>query len=395
MSLNDYGREYLLLGLRMDKLIDGFVDSYYGPSNLKDLVENEKTFSPKQLLKSCRKLQEQLNNQGFIKERVKFLEKTLGGIETSLNIISGEKLPFLEKVYRLYDIKPELIDDSFFYNLKESLDTIYKDSNPLLERITTFKEKHIIPIKIMENTLKKGFEAIRKKTFNIFPDLLPESEHVSINLVKDKPWNAYNWYLGKGKSRIDINMDTPKSCMVILTLITHEAYPGHHTEHAIKEKQLYIEQQRFEHSILLIPTPESVISEGIGNSAVDVLFSDKEKGDFILDILCHQPLNNNLDILLNQYLAQKKSNKISNNLAILAHVDGWSDDELVKYTKDFEIFTEEDIRQSLKFIRHPMWSTYIFNYSIGETLIKNKFGHHPSPKDFEMLLTHPILPSDL
>jgi hypothetical protein len=395
MSLSDFGREYLLLGLRMDKLIEGFVDSYYGPPELKEKVKNEKPLSPKQLLKSCRSLQEQLNNQGFIKERIKFLHKTLGGIETTLNIISGEKIPFLEKVNRIYDIKPILTEDSFFYKLKNEIESVCEGSGPLLKRINILKKKHEIPVEIIEDTLKEGFDAVRKKTNDIFPELLPEGEQVSFELVKDKPWNAYNWYLGQSKSRIDINTDTPKSCMVLLSLITHEAYPGHHTEHAVKEQKLYIEQERFEHAILLIPTPESVIAEGIGNTAVDVLFSDREKGSFILDKLCHQPSNNNLDILTQQYLAQKKSNIILSNLAILAHEEGYSDDELVKYSMDFEIFVEEDIRQTLKFIKHPIWSSYVFNYSIGETLIKNKFGHHPSPKDFEFLLTHPVLPSDL
>jgi hypothetical protein len=395
MSVNDFGKEYLLLGLRMDKIIEGFVDSYYGPQDLKEKVENEKPASAKRLLKDCIDLQKQLKNQGFIAERIKFLQKTLGGIETSLNVVLGEKIPFIEKVNRIYDIKPELVEDSFFYKLKNDLEAVYGSSGSLLEHINTFKKKHEIPIENMEDILKEGFEAVRNKTNDIFPELLPEGEQVSFKLVNDKPWNAYNWYLGQSKSRIDINTDIPKSCMVTLTLITHEAYPGHHTEHAVKEQKLYIEQKRFEHAILLIPTPESVIAEGIGNTAADVLFSDQEKGNFILDKLCYQPSNNNLDIITQQYLAKKKSNIILSNLAILAYEEGYSDDELVKYSMDFEIFAEEDIRQNLKFIRHPIWSSYVFNYSIGETLIKNKFGHHPSPKDFETLLTHPVLPSDL
>ena len=62
MSSYNFGKEYLLLGLRMDRLIDGFVDAYYGPSELKELVGNEKPFSPKKLLESCKKLQKQLKH---------------------------------------------------------------------------------------------------------------------------------------------------------------------------------------------------------------------------------------------------------------------------------------------------------------------------------------------
>jgi len=395
MSSYNFGKEYLLLGLRMDKLIDGFVDAYYGPTELKELVGNEKPLPPKNLLESCKKLQKKLINEGFIEERVKILEKTLGAIETSLNIKNGKDLPFLEKVNRLYDIKPELIDDSIFYKLKEKLNSVYQGSGPFLDRFKTFWKKHELTIEKLESKCTRALKLTRDKTYELFPDLLPEGEDISINLVKDKPWNAYNWYLGQTISRIEINTDIPKNCMSVLRLITHEAYPGHHTEHAIKEKRLYIEQKRFEHSILLTPTPEAVISEGIGNTAADVLFSDEEKGQLILDELCHDPSNIDLDIIISQYRAQGNINKITNNLAILAHEDGWSDDELVKYALDFEFMTEKEVRQTLKFIRHPLWSTYVFNYSFGESLIKQKFGTHPTPKDFKMLLTHSILPSDL
>jgi len=395
MSSFDFGKEYLLLGLRMGKLIDGFVDAYYGPPELKELVESEQPLSPEKLLESCKKLQNQLINQGFIEERFKFLEKTLEAIEVSLNINLGEDLPFLEKVNKLYDIKPKLIDDSIFYRLAEKLDSVYRGSGTLLERFNAFEKKHEIPIEKLNKTVDHAFKVVGGKTYDVLPDLLPEGEEVSSEFVKDKPWAAYNWYLGDFKSKIEINIDVPVDCVTLLSLITHEAYPGHHTEHVIKEKLLYLEQKRFEHGILLIPIPETVISEGIGNTAADVLFSDKEKGQLIINDFCHKPSSEDLDVLIYRYQIKSKASMLYSNLAILAHEDGWSDDELVKYSLDFGFITEKKVRQALKFMRHPLWSTYIFNYSIGEALIKEKFGKQPSPEDFKLLLTHPILPSDL
>ncbi|MFX0105611.1 MAG: hypothetical protein ACFE75_08980 [Candidatus Hodarchaeota archaeon] len=385
----------MLLGLRMDKLIDGFVDAYYGPSELKELVENEKPVSPKQLLKSCKNLQKQLPGQNFIDERIRFLDKVLGAIETSLDILSGKKMPFLEKVYKLYDIKPKMIHDSLFYKLAEKLDSLYEGSGTFIEHINEFNKNHEIPVEILESILNHACKLVCEKTYKALPDLLPDNEEISFEFVKNKPWGAYNWYLGDFKSKIEINTSTPIDCLTVLKLVTHEAYPGHHTEHAVKEKQLFIEQQRFEHSILLIPTPESVISEGIGNIALDILFTDQEKGQFILDELCHNPSNMDLNVLFAYMQALHKRSLLYNNLAILAHEDGWSDDKLMKYSMNFGFIPEKFIKQILKFIRHPIWSTYVFNYSFGENLIKEKFGKYPSPKDFKMLLTHPILPSDL
>ncbi len=395
MSLNKFGKEYLLLGLRMGKLIDGFVDAYYGPSDLSNIVENEESLTAKDLLESCKQLQNQLNNQDFIGERIQLMRKNLEAIETSLNIFSGKDIPFIEKVSKIYDITPKLVDDSEFYKLSEELKSIFEGSGELSTRIDNFKNSHNLPMNILHEIFVKTSEKIRKRTFNAFPDLLPKGEEISIKIVKDKPWGAYNWYQGNFKSRIDINTDIPLDCVGVLKFITHEAYPGHHTEHAVKEKNLYLDQKRFEHSILLIFTPEAVISEGIGNTAADVLFTDKEKVQFILDEVCHDPSNTNLDLLMKYEQSEGQLLKILNNIAIYAHEDGWSDDELVKYVLDFDLIPEKYIRRQLQTIRHPLWSTYVFNYTYGETLIKHKFGKNPSPKDFQMLLIKPFLPSDL
>ena len=61
----------------------------------------------------------------------------------------------------------------------------------------------------------------------------------------------------------------------------------------------------------------------------------------------------------------------------------------------FDVHSENHIKQQLKFIRDPLWSMYVFTYFIGEKMIKKKYGERPSLDNFEKLLTHPILPSDL
>ena len=36
--LSKFGKDYLLLGLRIGKLIDGYIDGYYGPQEIKELL---------------------------------------------------------------------------------------------------------------------------------------------------------------------------------------------------------------------------------------------------------------------------------------------------------------------------------------------------------------------
>ena len=54
--------------------------------------------------------------------------------------------------------------------------------------------------------------------------------------------------------------------------LAHEGYPGHHTEHALRENRQYRAHGQGEYAIQLINTPESLISEAIATCARGLIF---------------------------------------------------------------------------------------------------------------------------
>ncbi|MFW9872829.1 MAG: hypothetical protein ACFFG0_06980 [Candidatus Thorarchaeota archaeon] len=146
MNLSDFRRDYLFLSLRINKAIEDEVDRkyievYFDPDELQRLVINEKSISPIKLLDTCQKLQEDLNNQGFEKKRVNFLERMLLSMETMLKIRKGEDMPYLKRIRGLYDIEPQLIDDSEIHEITKKLDSIHEGSGTLLSRLTKIRGK--------------------------------------------------------------------------------------------------------------------------------------------------------------------------------------------------------------------------------------------------------------
>ena len=82
--------------------------------------------------------------------------------------------------------------------------------------------------------------------------------------VHDEPWWAFNYYLGHLRSRVVVNSDTLTTASDIVMLASHEVYPGHHTEHvgegaAARRGPRAGSRRR----LLLVPTPQSVVCEGI------------------------------------------------------------------------------------------------------------------------------------
>ena len=86
--LSEFGQEYLLLGLRIGKLIEGYIDAYYGPQKLKEKVDKEDKKSPNVLIEACKNLQRKLPDKSFIDERFNFINKILESMTTSLKILS-------------------------------------------------------------------------------------------------------------------------------------------------------------------------------------------------------------------------------------------------------------------------------------------------------------------
>jgi hypothetical protein len=248
---------------------------------------------------------------------------------------------------------------------------------------------------------KKALNITRGRTKELFIDLLPENEHINIELVKNNnsneaKWAYYNWYMGNFRSRIQVNPNYNMYWTAFLSAAAHEGYPGHHTEFVVKEQKLFRELNQFEHSILLLNSPKLIISEGIANIAVNMLCDYREQADINLRDFCpDSSKEDSLEIIMAQNRVKGKMSLYLHNLAYCALIDGWSEERLIKYATSFEIFSQENIKNRIKLIFNPVHSTTAFSYNIGSKLIINKYGEFPSAKNFRNLLINPILPSDL
>lgn len=75
MNLSDFGRKFLCLPLRINKLDKGYVDYYVGPEKLRKIIGKESIKSPNTLLNDCKALEKKLFKQGYYKKRERYLEK--------------------------------------------------------------------------------------------------------------------------------------------------------------------------------------------------------------------------------------------------------------------------------------------------------------------------------
>jgi len=399
--ISKFEEDFLLLALRIDKHIKGYVDFYYGPEKLRQIVDNEPITSPSKLLKDSIVLVEQLGTQGYDKERERYLEKLLIAMKTSIEILNGAEISVNDQFLKLYDVALQPANESELKNLKREYEDAYGGTGSLEERINQLRIKRRVPEEKVFKYFKRALQITEKRTKELFLNLLPENEQILLDLPQEKnsdkiKWTCYEWYLGNYNSRIEVNPKFNMYWTALLTYCAHEGYPGHHTEFSVKEQKLYRDLNQFEHSIFLLNSPQLIISEGIADIAINMLFSFQDQVEIGLNEFCPDiSKEDSLEAMIAQFEVRDKLRLFWYNFAFHALIDNYTDEELINYGKNYELFGEDELRNQIKIIKDSLYSKNAFTYNLGTNIIKKKYGKFPSIKDFRNLLTNPILPSDL
>ena len=96
-------REYLLLGLRFDRIESGYVDAFTGDPALRRIVENEPAPSPSQLARRAAELLS-LIPAGLEPARADFVAAHLRALECAGRKFAGEQVGFVDEVRAYFDV---------------------------------------------------------------------------------------------------------------------------------------------------------------------------------------------------------------------------------------------------------------------------------------------------
>ena len=158
----------------------------------------------------------------------------------------------------------------------------------------------------------------------------------------------------------------------MISLVTHEAFPGHHLEHAWKETRLVIEQDRAEASIQLINTPEAYVSEGLAEVGGRYVVDDARWME-LFGVICERAgiPSDEADPATEWQVSRtlRGLRAVSADAALMLHADGRPRDEVVEFLERHGLLSRVRAEKSYEFIDHPLWRTYVFCYSGGERLL--------------------------
>lgn len=389
------GTQYVLLALRLDRHIPGFVDAYFGPPGLKATAQNETPVPLASVEAETARLCETIAAASLEPDRREFLSKQAHAMRTTAQLRLGREMSYRDEVQALFDIRPEKIPETEFDRALHEVDTLLPGKGDLARRQIAWRRRFQLSRPTILPVMERALREVRLRTRRILD--LPRGEGVKLELVTGKPWSGYNWYLGRGRSRVQINTDLPPMANDALDFMAHEGYPGHHTEAMMKERLLYRQAGQLEHSVALLLAPECLIGEGIACVAKEVIFPDPAEERLFLRNVLYPLAGIEVDVELDQRLAKawEPLSGLGGNVGFLLHEECRPEAEVVDYVRHYGLRTIKEARRTVAFVKNRLYRGYIFNYHYGRLMLKQAFARQGMSDIFRWVVTSPVTPSAL
>lgn len=390
---------YLALGLRLGRHVDGLVDAYYGPPGLADRIQAERPAPPRRLADEAARLVADLDGgvdatgsgpDVLGPDRRRWLRAQVVGLHTTARRLAGEPVSYADEVESCYGVRPSPVPEDELAAAHRRLEGVLPGTGPLAPRYVTWREAQAVPPERLGEAVASLAEDLRERTHRLFG--LPDGEHVTWELVTDRPWSGFNHYEGGLRSRVAINTDLPVLSPNLGHLVAHEAYPGHHTEHTRKEVGLVRARRQREETIFLVGTPQCLLAEGLADLGLEVLLGS-EPEPLLAGHLRPLGIRYDTEVVAGVRRAGEVLGSVRANAAWMLHQEGRPVDEVERYLDRWALLGPTRAAKAVEFLTDPTWRAYTSCYVEGLPRCRRFVAGDPAR--FERLLTEQLVPADL
>ena len=384
----DLVERYLLLSLRIGRHIDGFVDFYYGPPELAAKVDGEEPVAPGALAEEAWQLAVSIGELADT-QRERWLAAQLEGLRTVAERLDGSPLSYEDEVRRCFGVDLDPATEDELAAAHRRLAELVPGTGDLGERYRAWRKEREMPADVVLPAAEALMAELRRRSDELFG--LPEGETAHIELVADEPWAAFNYYLGGRRSRVVIATDIPCRADFLADLVAHELYPGHHTQHALKEALLADGRGQLEETIAPVGTPQSLVDEGVAMNGLEILGPDAEVA--CAEILANFGCGYDLELVRAVREAEMPLWRIDDSVSRMIHVEGRDLDEARTFLRRWAMRPADEVEKVIEFATHPTWRSYVVVYETGRRLVEAWCGGDPAR--FRRLLTEQLSTPDI
>ena len=353
---------YVRLGLELGRHGDDIVDCYFGPPELAAAVDAAEPVDPAQIAADAEALLGEVGD-GWLRDQV-------AAIAAYARVLAGESRPYADEVEACYRLRPAHTDEAVVAGAHERLEQLLPGPGTLHERYDAHRRSAFVPGERIEQVAGEAIDAARACARELVD--LPAGEAVDLEIVHDEPWMGYCRYAGGLRSRISLNGDLPQSIIDLIRLVIHETYPGHHVERCLKDELLVRERGLLEETIVLLPTPQSVIAEGIASMAPPLVL---ERWPDAMERVADAA---GIDVDFPRAIAVQSAldacRWLEVNAALMLYEEGRGEDEVRAYLERWGLLDAQLSAHVIRFLSGPRSRGYVISYPAGQELCQAYVG---------------------
>jgi hypothetical protein len=254
--------DYNLLGLRLGRHVDGLVDAYYGPPELKEQAAAEGLADPAELVADADRLLAGLE-EGWLRDQAE-------GLRTYAGVLAGEELSYSDEVERCYGVRPRRVGTETYEAVHDELEELLPGDGTLGERYEDWRDSRFVA------TEKITCRDPRRRRPAAPPPRSSSTsrrEGLDLEEVSDEPW----WVQllpRRSRSRVVVNVDMPDISDDLVDSPPSGSTPAI-TLSTRSGAALHPRARRAGESIQLVPTPASLLQEGVAETGPDVILDDE------------------------------------------------------------------------------------------------------------------------
>jgi hypothetical protein len=386
-------REYLTLGLRMDRVLPGAVDAYTGPADLRARVAAEPVPDPGELRVRAAELRRAVADADLAADRRAFLTAQLIAMETTCARLAGSPIGFVAEVEACFQTTIGLGDPDVYAQAHRQLRQLLPGFGSLRHRVGRYRKSEEIPKERIADCVRVLSADLRSRTARRFG--LPAGESVEYDIVDNRAWSGFNSYLGDYRSRVALNVAQGHRVSTLAHLIAHEAYPGHHTEHSRKEAGLIRAGGQGEQSMFVLNTPQCVVAEGLAELAVHAAVGP-HWGRWVTELFAEVGMRVDGELLEAVDLAATTLATVRQDAMLMLHDRHADEEDVVAYLSRWLLVPEFRAYRLLPFLTDPLWRSYTTTYVEGARLVRRWLAGSASLSTrYARLLDEPLIPSTL
>lgn len=380
----------MVLGLRCDIVLPGVVDAYTGDPAARRAVDAEPRPHPADLARRAARLRDRLAAipsgrlapvppgrpgpgpfglaAGVEDESVRrdFLDRQLRALECMTARMAGAPPDYVAELRAYFDTEVTAGEPDRYRAAHTELAELLPGGGPLAARMAAYRKADELPVDRLDPAIRALSGALRELTRQWID--LPAEESVTYQLVRDRPWGAFNHAVGRVHSRVSVNLEVGRRASRLPHLVAHEAYPGHHTERCRRSGAVPAVPDHPERQLFLVNTPQCLISEGMADLGLTAAVGP-EWGRWAAGVLagCGVSLDGERAERVERAAAALLSAR--QDAALMLHRDGADPDDVVAHLRRWLLVPEALARRMLSFLGHSLWRTYATTYVEGARLV--------------------------